>query len=74
MMNSNEKTKLDHYAARDLAHPLNSFYEGEENFDGLITHERKCTDVTCLIIFILMNTLVVLYSYKGSAIYNLIRG
>jgi hypothetical protein len=65
-MNSNGKNKLDLYSAKEQDHPLNSFYEGEEDFDGLVTKERKCTEIICLIIFILMSLLAALYSYKGS--------
>ena len=64
-MSQEKKNKLDYFNARDQAHPLNSFYEGEENFDGIITDHRKRTDITFVIIFVLLNAGLIYYSQLG---------
>lgn len=59
------KNKLDYFDARDQVHPLNSFYEGEENFDGILTHDRKMTDLTFLLVFLLLNGGLAYYAQKS---------
>lgn len=59
------KNKLDYFDARDQVHPLNSFYEGEENFDGILTHDRKMTDLIFLFVFVLLNGGLGYYAQKG---------
>ena len=60
-----KKNKLDYFNSRDQAHPLNTFYEGEENFDGILTENRRITDIFFLIVFLILNAGLIYYSQKG---------
>lgn len=64
-MATSPKNKLDYFDARDQVHPLNTFYEGEENFDGILTESRRYTDIFFLIVFLLLNGVLVYYSQMG---------
>lgn len=64
-MATSPKNKLDYFDARDQVHPLNTFYEGEENFDGILTDGRRYTDIFFLIVFLLLNGVLVYYSQTG---------
>lgn len=64
-MTEPSKNKLDYFNSRDQIHPLNRFYEGEEYFDGIMMENRKMTDITCLIIFLILNAALVYYSQIG---------
>ena len=70
MITHDRKNKLDFFHSRDQSHPLNTFYEGEEAFDGIITDRRSCTDIFCLIIFFIFNAALVFYSQKGMFLKN----
>lgn len=71
-MDDRPKNKLDYYNARDQVHPLNTFYEGEENFDGIKTENRQWTDISILIIFLLLNVGLVYYAQTGFNIKKII--
>jgi hypothetical protein len=64
-MAENKKNRLDYFNARDQVHPLNTFYEGEENFDGILTENRRFTNIIFLLVFLLLNAALIYYSQMG---------
>ena len=66
-MTTTPKNKLDYFDARDQVHPLNTFYEGEENFDGIMTENRRFTNILFVIVFLLLNAALVYYSQMGKS-------
>ena len=63
-MEKNEKKRLiDIWEDFDLNHPANSYLRGDAEFAGPV-RKRKCTDLSFLIIFILINIGLVYLSYS----------